>query len=100
MKRPIFKPTKFEMECLGIFHRIVKSVMFNIIMLILGFVLGFGSVICHIRYSTSISSKHKYIEKIETTLDDINKFNEQYEKKCDDIKNILIDLEIKLSQDD
>lgn len=50
------RPTLFQMKMLGIFHRILKSVMFNIFMLILGFGIGFSYVFMTLSVHTQIDN--------------------------------------------
>ena len=70
MNRLFFRPTRFEMQFLGI-----KSAVFNISMIILGFLIGFGYSMLSIHYNIVSNPNYEIITKIEkaiSTVEDLD----------------------------
>lgn len=89
MNRPFFRPTRFEMQFLGILHRIIKSTLFNISMIILGFSIGFGYSILSIFHNTISNPKYEIIAKIESAIDSLEDIDIRRKNKEKEIKHIL-----------
>lgn len=76
-----FKPTRFQMRFLGILHRILRSTYFNILMLIIGFCVGFFHATMLMHYNAIANSNYEFIIKIEQAVEDLAKLDIEYVKK-------------------
>ena len=64
-------------------YKIIKSILFNILMLALGFVLGFGYVVSIEHANIMKSNGGKSIETIKECLDQHIEINKKMEKEFD-----------------
>ena len=85
----MFKPTRFEMQFIGILHRILKSACFNICMIILGFVAGFGSVLSIVHFHAITNSNYECIARIEKVIDELNEMDISRIQKEQEINELL-----------
>lgn len=93
------RPTRFQMQFLGILHRILRSGIFNILMLVVGFGIGFIHAALSIHYNALANSNYEFITKIEQEVKDLAQLDVHYTQKQ---KNILYQLKIfkhKISHD-
>ena len=100
MKRPVFKPTRFEMQFIGILHRILKSACFNICMIILGFVAGFGSVLSIVHFHAITNSNYECIARIEKVIDELNEMDISRIQKEQEINELLTMFKYRIVHDD
>lgn len=89
MNRLFFRPTRFEMQFLGILHRIIKSAVFNISMIILGFLIGFGYSMLSIHYNIVSNPNYEIITKIEKAISTVEDLDIQRKNEEKEIKHIL-----------
>jgi hypothetical protein len=64
------KITRFEFKVLAILQRILKSTCFNILMMIVGFLIGFGYMVFDTHYHAMANSDYEVIVKIERIIND------------------------------
>lgn len=94
-----FRPTRFQMQFLGILHRILRSTFFNIFMLVLGFGIGFVHAALSIHYNALANSNYEFIAKIEQDIKDLAKMDVYYTQKQQSILYQLKAFKLKLSHD-
>ena len=99
MKRPSLVPTRFEMMFLGIFHRIIKSVAYNIFMLLLGFSIGFGWITYLVHRDAERNDNYQCVAQLENVAKQLEITNEEYMQKCNELNEIVKHLKYKLSHD-
>lgn len=94
-----FKPTRFQMQFLGILHRIIKSTLFNILLLIFGFGVGFVHAAFVMHHNAVANSNYEFIVKIEQDIHDLEQMDVHYALKQKSILNHLKMFKCKLSHD-
>lgn len=94
-----YRPTRFQMQFLGILHRILKSAAFNIFMLILGFGIGFGYVALTIHYYAVANSNYEFVAKIEQKIKEMAEMDVKYTDKEKEVAELLKQFKLKISHD-
>lgn len=94
-----FRPTRFQMRFLGILHRILRSTLFNIFMLVLGFGIGFIHTSLSIHYNALANSNYEFIAKIEQDVKDLAQMDKYYTQKQQSILDQLKAFKLKISHD-
>lgn len=93
------KITRFEFKVLAILQRILKSTCFNILMMIIGFIIGFGYMVFDTHYHAVANSDYEVIVKIERIINDARELNSKYTKNQDKVLELLEEFKKKLAHD-
>lgn len=95
----LFKPTRFEMQILGILVRIMRSATFNTVLLLSGFLIGIVATTLNVHYHAVTNSNYESIARLEQCVQDLRELDKHYAMKQQEILTILKYLKIKLSHD-
>lgn len=93
------KLTRFEIKFIAILHRILKSTCFNILMMIIGFLVGFGYMVFDTHYNAVANSNYEVIIKIENIIKDAKELNIKYTENQDKVLELLEEFKKKLAHD-
>jgi hypothetical protein len=75
------KITRFEFRVLAILQRILKSTCFNILMMIIGFIVGFGYMVFDTHYYAIANSNYEFVVKIEKIIKEVKELDKEYTEK-------------------
>lgn len=91
--------TRFEFRVLAILHRILKSTCFNILMMIIGFLVGFGYMVFDTHFYAVANSNYEFVIKIEHVIKELKDLDEEYGEKQDHVLELLEEFKKKLAHD-
>lgn len=93
------KITRFEFKVLAILQRILKSTCFNILMMIVGFLIGFGYMVFDTHYYAVANSNYEFVIKIEQIIKEVKELDKEYVEKQDQVLKLLEEFKKKLAHD-
>lgn len=93
------KITRFEFRVLAILHRILKSTCFNILMMIIGFLVGFSYMVFDMHFYAVANSNYEFVVKIEHVIKELKELDKEYGEKQDHVLELLEEFKKKLAHD-
>lgn len=94
------KPNYFQMRMLGIFHRIIKSVMFNVAMFVSGFVTASILCICIVHGNATRNDQYGYVNEIGSKLKEFRVLEGRFSKTYDELEDMILQLKQRMSHDE
>lgn len=84
------RPNYFQMRLLGIFHRILKSIGFNILMFVSGFVVASILCIYVVHKNATRSDQYGYVQEIGTKLKEFRAIEGEFNKTYGELEDMIL----------
>lgn len=87
-------------EMIGMIGRVLKSFLFNILVFVLGFSVGYSYIATTVHYHATRCSYASYVKQANAKIDELVALDAQYSQKQDEIRDILKCFNNKLAHDE